>query len=243
MTREEIIEELRSINTYWDEEKKAIEAAIKALESQDVDAVSRQAVMWMLTNLSYTQCKTQGEVEVIGLAKTMLIAMPSAQEVNNSNQEVNNSTATQPNGIESQASYRQVTGKLDITDCISRQAAINAIENTDCELSPCAWNELTDAIMRVPSVQPTHTNTPNTLKSLDCIDRRAAIDAAQNTICGDTWEVDQVIYAIRELPSAQPEPEDCDTCKHGYFGNEQCNNCRVRFTSHYERRTDDDRNG
>ena len=37
---------------------------------------------------------------------------------------------------------------------------------------------------------------------------------------------------------AQPE-EDCDTCKHGYFGDDQCNNCRVRYPSHYERRTDD----
>ena len=24
----------------------------------------------------------------------------------------------------------------------------------------------------------------------------------------------------------------CSTCKHGYFGDEQCNSCRVRFTSH-----------
>lgn len=41
-------------------------------------------------------------------------------------------------------------------DTISRQVAINAIENTDCELPPYAWDELTDAIMRVPSadVQP-----------------------------------------------------------------------------------------
>lgn len=38
-------------------------------------------------------------------------------------------------------------------DMISRQAAINAIENTDCELSTDAWNELTDAIMSLPSAQ------------------------------------------------------------------------------------------
>ena len=42
---------------------------------------------------------------------------------------------------------------------------------------------------------------------------------------------------IESLPSAQPE-EDCDTCKHGYFGDTCCNNCKVRFPSHYERRTD-----
>ena len=38
-------------------------------------------------------------------------------------------------------------------DLISRQAAINAIENTDCELSADAWDELTDAIMQLPSAQ------------------------------------------------------------------------------------------
>ena len=41
---------------------------------------------------------------------------------------------------------------------------------------------------------------------------------------------------IEQLPSAQPE--DCDTCKHGYFGDSHCDNCRVRYPSHYERRTD-----
>lgn len=38
-------------------------------------------------------------------------------------------------------------------DCISRQAAINAIENTECELLPEEWDDLTDAIMSVPSAQ------------------------------------------------------------------------------------------
>ena len=41
-----------------------------------------------------------------------------------------------------------------MNDTIYRQAAINAIENTDCELPPNAWDELTDAIMRVPSAPP-----------------------------------------------------------------------------------------
>ena len=39
-------------------------------------------------------------------------------------------------------------------DQISRQAAINAVENTDCELPPYAWDKLTDAIMSVTSAQP-----------------------------------------------------------------------------------------
>ena len=38
-------------------------------------------------------------------------------------------------------------------DLINRQAAINAIENTECELLACEWDELTDAIMQLPSVQ------------------------------------------------------------------------------------------
>ena len=45
-----------------------------------------------------------------------------------------------------------------------------------------------------------------------------------------------IVIELEALPSAQPEPEeDCDTCKHGYFGDSQCNNCRMRFPSHYER--------
>ena len=39
-------------------------------------------------------------------------------------------------------------------DLIDRQAAINAIENTDCELSSDAWDELTDAIMSLLPAQP-----------------------------------------------------------------------------------------
>ena len=39
-------------------------------------------------------------------------------------------------------------------DLIERQAAINAIENTECELLPEEWNELTNSIMAVPSAQP-----------------------------------------------------------------------------------------
>ena len=43
------------------------------------DLISRKKVMWILTNLSYTQCKTQGEADVIETAKTLVITMPPAQ--------------------------------------------------------------------------------------------------------------------------------------------------------------------
>ena len=41
-----------------------------------------------------------------------------------------------------------------MADLIYRQAAINALENTECELLPEEWDDLTDAIMNVPSAQP-----------------------------------------------------------------------------------------
>jgi len=39
----------------------------------------------------------------------------------------------------------------------------------------------------------------------------------------------------QEAIKALEQEEDCDTCKHGYFGDRQCDNCRVRYPSHYER--------
>ena len=38
-------------------------------------------------------------------------------------------------------------------DLIYRQSAINAIENTECELLPEEWDELTGAIKQVPPEQ------------------------------------------------------------------------------------------
>ena len=80
----------------------------------------------------------------------------------------------------------------------------------------------------------------------DTISRQAAIDALAKfvpyAICDESTEsytngLTDAYNLILQLPSAQPE-EDCDTCKHGYFGDTCCNNCKVRFPSHYERRTD-----
>lgn len=68
---------------------------------------------------------------------------------------------------------------------------------------------------------------------MDLIERQAVLDWLN-----DEWDgmVVSVFDGIRALPSAQPQPEeDCDTCKHGYFGDRQCDNCRVRYPSHYER--------
>lgn len=47
-------------------------------------------------------------------------------------------------------------------------------------------------------------------------------------------EMDKVMEDLKKAITPQPD-EDCDTCKHGYFGNRQCDNCRMRYPSHYER--------
>ena len=66
------------------------------------------------------------------------------------------------------------------------------------------------------------------------ISRQAAIDAAMEELDGGPpYDIPNKIMA---LPSARPQPEeDCATCKHGYFGDRQCDNCRARYPSHYER--------
>lgn len=82
----------------------------------------------------------------------------------------------------------------------------------------------------------------------DCISRQAAIDRINKQrehLQPDVYPQDEIGDAayricaelIERLSSAQPE--DCDTCKHGYFGDDQCERCRVRYPSHYERRTDE----
>lgn len=76
----------------------------------------------------------------------------------------------------------------------------------------------------------------------DLIERQVAIDALMEILDrpnhAEFLYTDEICRVLGSLPSAQPE-EDCDTCKHGYFGDDQCNNCRVRYPSHYERRTDE----
>ena len=76
----------------------------------------------------------------------------------------------------------------------------------------------------------------------DLISRQAAIDAVEKELRVDGaygyMDTKSIVDLLNDLPSAQPE-EDCDTCKHGYFGDDKCNNCRVRYPSHYERRTDE----
>ena len=83
----------------------------------------------------------------------------------------------------------------------------------------------------------------------DLIERQAAIATAVSAaiywhrLANPQYSIAYCIgEAMRQLPAVQPQPEeDCDTCKHGYFGDRQCDNCRVRYPSHYER--EEEQNG
>lgn len=106
-------------------------------------------------------------------------------------------------------------------DLIERQAAISAIENTQCELLPEEWNEITDAIMTVPSAQP---------EKVDIFPFLTEEEKQQNK-----WYAEGFSDALKEL-STQPEifstpsysvstgePVEyvqiirCKDCKHGMY--------------------------
>ena len=63
-------------------------------------------------------------------------------------------------------------------------------------------------------------------------DAMAAIGNLKGLSDTDKSKAMKAVLSVPGMP--QPE-EDCDTCKHGYFGDRQCDNCRVRYPSHYER--------
>lgn len=114
-------------------------------------------------------------------------------------------------------------------DTISRQDAIRWVK-TECNpygkptIDFESGKRVIEHLKRMSSAHPIQPNTSNTLKSLDCIDRKAAIDALKKNrsiYCDNTPEsfrclphdeksrVDEIDACIAELvnlPSAQPEP-------------------------------------
>lgn len=109
-------------------------------------------------------------------------------------------------------------------DVISRQAVIELVkefrENIDGDGIRNAYEEFMRDLEQLPSAHPTHSNTPNTLKTLDCIGRQEAIDALEREKTYSTAYKDGYtqtdyfkqynmgltdgIKAIKALPSAQP---------------------------------------
>ena len=114
------------------------------------------------------------------------------------------------------------------------QNAINHIKSS-VDIDPWAME------LAVEAMEKELKNSTQEVKNAnDAISRQAAIDLLKQMRKDGNmipWEGKDVFARIRKLPSAQPE--DCDTCKHGYFGDDQCERCRVRYPSHYERRTDE----
>lgn len=122
-------------------------------------------------------------------------------------------------------------------DLISRQAAIDAADRTDytglaVEDVKKVTDEVVKEIKKLPSAQPTQTDTSNTLKALDCVERQAAIDALKrNTLrltVAEEWNCEghvawdaEVVYSevmegmLLDLPSAQPnlQPTRCEECE------------------------------
>lgn len=105
-----------------------------------------------------------------------------------------------------------------MTDLVCRQAVINALENTDCELTESDWNELTDAVMRVPSIQPKretgrwihHTDWERDGEApYECDQCGRCFDYKMRFcgFCGAKMEIENATDRISKLPSVQPEPQ------------------------------------
>lgn len=128
-----------------------------------------------------------------------------------------------------------------VNDCISRQAAIDAVkkntfrltfaEEQNCE-GHLAWSAnavysdvIEGALLELPSAQPETTErtteTAQNVSDRDLISRKAAIDAIRASTSKYTgfmememYTDDDAVEAIEALPSAQPEIVRCKDCKH-----------------------------
>ena len=139
-------------------------------------------------------------------------------------------------------------------DSISRQAAIDAID--DWWITVDDNRHPVSVIKALPSAQPeiTPDGTLKVTVDADIASIGRILLSQTGTQYGGLYYKDaqpeitlesaiDYLHSIgwmqehdRVLSSAQQEY--CDTCKHGYFGDGKCDYCRVRFPSHYERRTD-----
>ena len=130
-------------------------------------------------------------------------------------------------------------------DLISRQAALYAIYEICNE--PVAWLfRAAREIEKLPSVQPEQDREFIKLTVRNSNGRPyysiIYLEVDDNGVGHDfegysSYSLDVISDYLKKyfMPSAQPET--CDTCKHGYFGDD-CDNCCVGYPNRYERRTD-----
>ena len=111
-------------------------------------------------------------------------------------------------------------------DSISRQDAINSIENTDVELSAKDWDELTNAIKLLPSAEPCNK---------DAISREGLLKSWEELSPRGRTEFDQVIMTMPALPPAdRPTGEWVEVVKDGVLSctdaYAMCDQChKVKF--------------
>ena len=127
-----------------------------------------------------------------------------------------------------------------MSDLIDRKAVIDALDKEyRCTDQSDDWDGLKTAMLiieNLPSAQPERL-TDDDFETI-----RIHLNAYKEKLCNQQrWEEAEEYQRIidRFMSFASAQPEDCDTCKHGYFGDGKCDNCRVRFPSHYERRADE----
>jgi ribosomal protein S27E len=147
-------------------------------------------------------------------------------------------------------------------DCISRQQAINAIDNANDGLVEDDYTYGVQSGMEkakyiiedLPIAQPNACeNTCDfARKSNDMINRADAVDAISKIKRTDNWQA-AVSMALMDLPSAQPEIIRCRDCKHYQFADNRAFGMPVKmcewfgfedvddddFCSEAERRTDE----
>ena len=86
-------------------------------------------------------------------------------------------------------------------DTISRQGAINAIENTDCELTTKDWDELTGALKSLPSAPSAEAESRLYIKIY--ADDEPSIKAEKlYQICGETQNREVTEWLKEYFPSA-----------------------------------------
>ena len=148
-----------------------------------------------------------------------------------------------------------VDGRNLMSDLISRQAAIDALKHDEeyDEDIPNRADGVRDAIITIsslPSAQPEERMNKHTeTHACDCISRQAAIMQAKNIrydadIRADK-AIDDVIYALEQMPSAQPDYTymvvgnskngitmwyECAKCAEPVtIGDKYCRNCGRKF--------------
>jgi hypothetical protein len=70
------------------------------------------------------------------------------------------------------------------------------------------------------------------------ISTQQAIETLERFQNPEPWEpkiTDRAYEALQMAISAlEKQEQSCDTCRHGRFGDRQCDNCGVRYPNHYE---------